>query len=98
MNSTTSLPTTARPENIRAWLDAVKEYGRIGSNISVLEEKEKSCEIDHRSEVLHKKDIMTSWKTIKPEFPKIEGDETIIKESWEQLEKLVIPFIFWLIR
>jgi hypothetical protein len=41
---------------------------------------------------------MTSWETIKPEFPKIEGDETIIKESWEQLEKLIIPFIFWLIR
>ena len=98
MSSTTSIPTTTKPENIRAWLDAVKEYGRIGDKISVPERKEKSCEISYRSEILHKKDVITSWETIRPEFPKIEGDETIIKESWEQLEKFVIPFIFWLIR
>ena len=98
MSSTTSIPTTTKPENIHAWLDAVKEYGRIGDKISVPERKEKSCEINYRSEILHKKDVITSWETIRPEFPKIEGDETIIKESWEQLEKFVIPFIFWLIR
>lgn len=98
MKSTTAIPTTAKPENIRAWLDAVKEYGRIGDKISVPERKEKSSEISAPSEILHQKEVITSWETIRPEFPKIEGDETIIKESWEQLEKSVIPFIFWLIR
>jgi hypothetical protein len=101
MTCGTPIPVSAKPENIHAWLNAVKEYGHIGGELRI-EKPEKDenivpdgdtnnvSEIDGSMNADDVKNVFTRWEAVKPEFGKIEGDENIIRNNWEELEKLVL--------
>jgi len=103
-----AIPITARPENIHAWLNTVKEYGQRKGKRRVTERDRETSKdrigmngvvrIDEAIELDNGRIPITRWETVKPEFGKIEGDERIIREKWEDLEKSLLPFIYWLIK
>ena len=44
------------------------------------------------------KDLIETWEQVKENYPVIKGDEEIIKNKWEELERSSIPFISYLIK
>ena len=103
-----TIPVNARPENIRAWLNTMKEYGKIEGGLRIPEKdldtskgrwrSDQVVSIAGSTEVDHSRIPFTRWETVKAEFGKIEGDERIIQENWEELEKFFLPLIYWLIK
>ncbi|MDO8691646.1 MAG: uroporphyrinogen decarboxylase family protein [Dehalococcoidia bacterium] len=99
MTCCTTLPSTTRPENLTAWLDTVKEYGRIGGGPSASSGRESEpAPADPKASTPAGQDVIRSWDAVKAEFGEIKGDESIIKESWENLERLSLTFLYWMLR
>ena len=99
MTCATVLPTTAKPENLRAWLDTIKEYGQLGGRAYAAVRRNPVDPGEAvRSRVPAGQGTITSWETVRPEFGEIQGDEEILKESWEDLEKLSLTLLYWLMR
>ena len=101
MTCSTTLPSNARPENMDAWLNAVQEYGHIGGRIAgtkdVPQVRKAAAGVAASTGELARKGI-TPWEAVKPHFGKIIGDEGIIRNKWEEMERLITPFIYWLIK
>lgn len=99
MTCTTVVPSTARPENLHAWLNTTQEYGRLGGGPSV---PARNGPTEARGAAGRAapipEGIVTSWEAVRPEFGQIQGDENIIKENWENLEKLSLTFLYWMVR
>jgi len=104
-----AIPLNAKPENIHAWLKTVKEYGNLGGKLGIDEmgkdaskdggmAKEKGAQIDGPIGREKGEHGFMGWETVRTDFGKIEGDEKIIKEKWEELERSLLPFIYWLIK
>ncbi len=99
MACTTVMPTTAKPENLHAWLNTIYEYGRLDSGAYSNSRKERSEIVgDAETTTPAGPSMITAWETVKSEFGDIKGDESIIKENWGNLEKLSLAFIYWLLR
>ncbi len=105
MANDAALPTNTKPENLHAWLDTVKKYGSLGgaapvatgaattSNGVGAKGKEGTGERGFSGSY-----SPSSWETVKAEFGRIQGDEGVVRDSWEALEKLLPGFISWIIR
>lgn len=97
MTCTTTIPSTARPENITAWLDAVREYGGLGSTIPTPSETPEATAVPRTGAPIGP-GLATAWETVKPELGEIKGDEGIIRDAWELLEKDSLLLIYSLIK
>jgi hypothetical protein len=101
MTCDTTVPVGAKAENIDAWLKAVKEYGHIGGKLRI-PQKPKDAVEDHQSPGIERTGtdsaVYTPWESVRADFGKIAGDEGIIKENWDGLEKSLLPLIYWLIK
>lgn len=96
MTSDTGIPANAKPENVRAWIDAVKEFGRLGGTPNGVESRlPLESKVKTRAYELPP---VTSWEDVRAEFGPIKGDEKIIKENWEQLELSLVRFIRYLLQ
>lgn len=90
---------SARPENIDAWLKAMRTYGGLGGALDVLDDElsddsgSMSADFPPGTEKL-----ITRWDTVRPEFGDIPGDEQIIKENWERLEIAILGILHSLVR
>ena len=103
MACSTGIPINTKPENLHAWLDTIKKYGGIEVGKQVLKEnketpKKETCSERTAPQAAKWRDVLTQWETVKPEFGKIEGDERVIQEKWEELERFLPPLIYWLIK
>ncbi len=99
MTCSTTLPSNARPENMDAWLNAVSEYGQIGkltTGTSETQGGDTSQRTTSAAELARKG--ITTWEAVRPEFGKIMGDEAIIRDKWEDMERQIAPLIYWLIK
>jgi hypothetical protein len=108
MACNTIIPSNAKWENVRAWLNAVGKYGRLEERVKEKEEppagkgaaavqaaRNEAGTFQLRDGV---NDPFTRWETVRADLGKIEGDEAIIERKWEDLDKLFLPFLYWLIK
>jgi hypothetical protein len=100
MSCETPIPVNAIPDNVQVWLDTMRKCGHM-------EARTKPKEVKDQPEVQPggknsarncRRSAITAWEEVKAEFGKIEGDEAVIKEKWEEQEKLFLSFLVWLIR
>jgi uroporphyrinogen-III decarboxylase len=86
-----SFPYDAKPENFKAMIDAVMEYGWHHKSIKA---KPKAAPPAAKVEALKPRKVLTPWEVKKAELGTIRGDENLIKKHWEQLEGLAHTFMW----
>jgi methoxylated aromatic compound---corrinoid protein Co-methyltransferase len=86
-----NFPYDTKPENFRAMIDAVMEYGWHDKSIKA---KPKSAPSPKKVEALKPRRVMTPWEIKKAELGHITGDEDLIKRNWEQLEAMAHTFMW----
>ncbi len=89
----TPIPGTTKPENFRAFVDAVMEYGRY-SDTEKPEPKSwtgTAASSDQKPAVT----MVTPWKIKLEELGSILGDEISIKAPWETLERIAYHWLWY---
>jgi hypothetical protein len=90
INGGCGIPYDTKPENFRTMIDAIKEYGHYSDSI-----KAKVKTAPHASRGIVSPTMVTPWESKLAELESIMGDEQIIKEPWEMLEKMAYSWM-WL--
>lgn len=99
MSCSTVMPTTARPENVTAWLETIKEHGRLtGGGSGASAPAPGAGKAAGWKGAPKGREVITTWDAVKDQFGQIQGDEAIIKQSWEDLERLSLTFLYWMLR
>lgn len=109
MTCDTNIPANVKPENLRAWISAVKEHGYLGGTTGRGAEKDETLENgDGIAERLSSAggadgidDVVSPiapWESARADFGQILGDERVIKENWDDLERLLLRFIYSLVK
>jgi len=94
INGGNSIPYDTKPENYRAMIDAVLEYGRYKDTIDF--EPQMSPNPPDGWEPPPKA-VITPWEVKREELGDITGDEQLIKNGWETLENMAFNWLFtWL--
>jgi hypothetical protein len=86
-----SFPYDAKPENFKAMIEAVMEYGWHDKSIKA---KPKAAPSTGKVEALLPRKVLTPWEVKKAEIEPILGDENLIKKHWDQLEGLAHTFMW----
>ncbi|WP_213951769.1 uroporphyrinogen decarboxylase family protein [Tepidanaerobacter syntrophicus] len=85
------IPEDTKPENFRALLDAVLEYGKYSDGPPP---QPKSAPEPTADVKFPEPGVVTPWEVIKNENNwKIPGDEELIKKNWEMLERMAYNWI-----
>jgi len=99
MTCSTVLPTSARPENITAWLDTMREHGALKDSARRAASKEvRTGAGPARGEGRISPDVITRWDSVRQQFGPIQGEEAILKQRWEELERHSLTFLYWMLR
>ncbi|NMB40842.1 MAG: uroporphyrinogen decarboxylase [Firmicutes bacterium] len=86
-----SFPYDTKPENFRAYVDAVLEYGRYNDSVKM----EVKTSTPSTEQIFDSKPaVITPWETKAEELGDIMGDEELIKQSWEMLEHLAYNWLW----
>ncbi|UMZ74759.1 uroporphyrinogen decarboxylase family protein [Natranaerofaba carboxydovora] len=92
LNGGCNIPYDTKPENYKAMIEAAMEYGFYDESL-----KPEPITPPEGKNTLTKKRILTPWETKKEELGGITGDEELIKEPWEMLEKMGYNWLWqWL--
>ena len=86
-----SFPYDAKPENFRAMIDAVMEYGWHDPGVKA---QPKPAPPAGKVEALKPRRLFTPWEVKKAELGQVPGDENLIMKNWEQLEAMAHTFIW----
>ena len=86
------LPYDTKPENFRALIDAVMEFGVYDTRISP-KPKEMNAQKIPVPELKPQK-MVTPWHIKKEELGGVRGNEQMIREPWEQLESMAYNWIW----
>ncbi len=86
-----NFPYDTKPENFRAMIDTVMDYGWHNKAIKA---KPKPAPTTTKAEALKPRKVLTPWEVKKAELGQISGDENLIKKNWEQLEAMAHTFIW----
>ncbi len=94
MNGSCGIPYDTKPENYRAMIDAVLDYGRYSDTIDFEPQMNpnppEGWEPPPRS-------VITPWEDKLKELGEVTGDEKLIRDSWEKLEHLAFNWLWtWL--
>ncbi len=92
INGGCNIPYDTRPENYRAMIDAILEFGTYDTSI-----KPKPKGIDSAPKKIHglkKQGMVTPWEAKNAEIGGIQGDEDLIRKPWEALEKMAYSWIW----
>ena len=84
INGGCGIPYHTKPENYRAMLDAVVEYGRYYEGPTKFEIQMNLGPPEGWKPPPRR--VVTPWEVKREELGKIVGDEEIIRENWEALE------------
>ncbi len=94
INGGCAIPYDTRPENYRAMIDAILEFGTHDSSLRLSPEVKDPAEGGHRA--LPAK-MVTDWPSKREELGEILGDEQLIQRNWERLEVLAYAWLWqWL--
>lgn len=91
INGGCSIPYDTKPENYRAMIDAVLEYGRYKDSIDF------KPQINPNPPEGWKplpKGMVTPWQVKRDELGEIKGDENLIKAGWETLEHMAFNWLW----
>jgi len=88
INGGCNIPYDTKPENYRAMIDAILEFGTYDAGLNPSPKKK-----DHTPTKL-KPRMVTSWEAHQTETDGILGDEELIRRPWEQLESMAYTWIW----
>ena len=86
-----NFPYDTKPENFKAMIEAVMEYGCHDKSIKA---KPKTAPPAGKLEGLEPRRIFIPWDVKKAELGTIRGDENLIRKNWEQLENMAHSFMW----
>ena len=92
INGGCHIPYDSKPENFRAMIDAVMEFGGYDSSIKHSARPLDTTKI--HPEGLKPQNMVTPWSVKKEEMGNILGDEEIIRQSWERYESMAYNWIW----
>lgn len=92
INAGCGFPYHTKPENYRAMIDAVLEYGRYYDGPTDFEIQMSPQPPEGWSPPL--KRVITPWEVKAEELGSIVGDETLIQKGWEQLEHMAYNWLW----
>ena len=90
INGGCGFPYTSKPENFRAMVDAVMEYGVYDKNIKCAPRAPAAGKI----EAFSFPKMMTPWDVKRSEIGGVMGDETLIRKPWEMLESMAYVWLW----
>ena len=95
INGDNAIPYDTKPENYRAMIDAVMEYGRYKDSIDfepqIHPNPPEGWEPPPRS-------VITPWEEKLKELGEIEGDENLIRDGWVMLEQMAFHWLWrWIV-
>ena len=85
----TNLPEDTKPENVRALIDAVIEYGKYSEGPAPAP---KSTSMSSAKVEIPEARMVTPWEIKKTDWA-IPGDEELIKQPWEMFEKMAYNWL-----
>lgn len=86
-----NIPADTKPENFRAMIDAIMEYGRYSDGPAP--KPKYGPKLAGKIEGLPKPRMVTPWEVKKAELGTIQGDEDLIRQAWEMLEKMAYNWL-----
>ncbi|MDA8337485.1 MAG: uroporphyrinogen decarboxylase [Peptococcaceae bacterium] len=86
VNGGCNIPYDTRPENYRAMIDAVMEYGRYDENVKPAPRQERPDAV--RAAALKPQGMLTPWAVRSAELGGVLGDEDLVRRPWEMLESM----------
>jgi len=89
INGGCQIPYDTKPENYRAMIDAVIEYGTYDTSIKPTPKDNSQSGI----KVIEPK-MLTPWEVKKEELGGVQGDEDLIRSSWEMFEKMGYAWVW----
>jgi len=94
INGACGIPYDTKPENYRAMIDAVLEYGKYSDRLDF--EPQIGTPPPEGWQPPPRK-TLTPWEERLEEIDQIEGDVTLIQDSWEMLEQMAFNWLWnWL--
>jgi len=85
-----NFPYTTKPENFKAMIEAVLEYGVYDKNIKPQPKPMAKGEI----KAFSFPKMVTPWDVKRAEIGGVRGDETMIRKPWEQLESMAYVWLW----
>lgn len=95
LNGGCGIPYYTKPENFRAYVDSTLEYGRYSDMVKP-KVKAPPQPLGREPVLGHPPKMITPWEVKVKELGGVEGDETLIRDSWERLERMAYNWLhFW---
>ena len=92
INGGCNVPYDTKPENYRAMIDAILEFGTYDSSITPLPHV---MEPDtHKAVHLEGQGMVTPWEVKVAELEGVQGEEDLIRQPWESLEKMAYSWVW----
>ena len=88
INGGCNIPYDTKPENYRAMIDAILEFGTYDAGLNPSPKK-----IDLKPSKLQPR-MVTPWEKHIAEIDGIQGDEELIRRPWEQLEAMAYTWVW----
>jgi hypothetical protein len=85
-----NIPYTTKPENYRAMIDAVMEYGRYDNKVKPVPKAAPAGKIT----AFQFPKMITPWEVKKAELGPVQGDENLIRKPWESLESMAYVWLW----
>jgi hypothetical protein len=92
INGGCNIPYDTKPENYRAMIDAILEFGTYDTNIKPKPKVSESPPKKIRG--LEKQGMVTPWEVKRAEIGEIQGDEDLIRKPWEGLERMAYSWLW----
>jgi len=90
-----NIPYDTKPENYRAMIDAIMEYGRYRDKTEFEVQINPNPPEGWEPPKGH---VLTPWEVKKEEIGEIMGDEELIKAAWEMFERMAFNWTFgWIL-
>jgi len=95
LNGGCAIPYSTKPENFRAFIDATLKYGHYSSTITPKLKKPPATPSGGPVPG-HPPRVITPWETRSGELGGVLGDEKMVREVWEMLERRAFCWMhFW---
>lgn len=92
INGGCNVPYDTKPENYRAMIDAILEFGTYDANIKPLPNVMEPG--PHKAAHLEGQGMVTPWEVRFAELEGVQGEEDLIRRPWESLEKLAYSWVW----
>ena len=87
-----NFPYTAKPENLRALIDAVLKYGVYDTSIKPQPKETKPTSPEIQAFQYPK--MVTPWAVKRSELGGVQGDEDLVRQPWEMLESMAYIWLW----